>query len=47
MQSYIAAYPYNFSFKFDHVYMIGGATRQMLPSLSGVGSPPPCNQALI
>ena len=43
MQSYKLAYPHNLSFKFDHVYMIRGATRHMLPHLSGVGSPPPCN----
>ena len=28
--------PYNLSFWFDHVNMIGGVTRHMLPHLAGV-----------
>ena len=36
--------PYNLSFWFDHIYMIGAVTRHILPYLPGV--PPPCKQAL-
>ena len=34
------AFPNNLSFSFDHVYMIGGVTRHMLPHLSGVSHLP-------
>ena len=33
---YLGPVSYNLSFKFDHVYMIGGVPRHMLPHLSGV-----------
>ena len=31
----VTACPYNLSFCFDHVYMMGGETHHMLPHLSG------------